>query len=69
MVIQLAHEGYFARETHLFTSLLGTETHYFWSAPDFVDPEDDRSMKSFYSSWAFDFDRNGADLKALLADT
>jgi capsular polysaccharide biosynthesis protein len=69
MVIQLAHEGYFARETHLFTSLLGTETHYFWSAPDFVDPEDDRSMKSFYSSWAFDFDRNGAELKALLADT
>lgn len=67
-VIQLAHEGYFARETHLFTSLLGADTHYFWSVPDFVDPHDKYSKQSFYSSWEFDFGRNGADLRALLAD-
>jgi capsular polysaccharide biosynthesis protein len=66
-VIQLAHERYFARETHLFTSLLGTDTHYFWSVPDDVDDDDLYGLRSFYSSWAFDFGRNGSELSALLA--
>jgi capsular polysaccharide biosynthesis protein len=64
MVI-LNHEAYTARNEHLFTSVVGADVHYFWSAPD-VAHGDTWSQEAFYSSWEFDFERNGAELDRLL---
>ncbi|MCW2494706.1 glycosyltransferase family 61 protein [Jatrophihabitans sp.] len=57
-VIVLNHEKFTARNEHLYASLLGAREDWFWSTPD---------TDEFHSGWTFDFDRNGADLEALLA--
>jgi capsular polysaccharide biosynthesis protein len=64
-MIILNHEAYTARNEHLFTSVIGAEVHYFWSAPD-IPHGDSWSSAAFYSDWEFDFERNGAELAGLL---
>jgi capsular polysaccharide biosynthesis protein len=57
-VILLNHEAYTARNEHLYLALLGGDVHYFWSTPDVSHPVDGWSREAYYSSWAFDFERN-----------
>ena len=66
-VILLNQEAYTARNEHLFTSLTGGEVHYFWSRPDVAHPEGGFSPEAFRADWDFDFERNGADLDAVVA--
>lgn len=67
-LIVLSHEAYTARNEHLFAALRDCTVHYFWSPPDIPHPENGWSQDAFYSDWEFDFNRNGADLEAVLAD-
>jgi capsular polysaccharide biosynthesis protein len=65
--IVLNQESYTARGEHLFTSFFNCDVHYFWSPPDPPEPHGDRWKGGFYSSWEFDFERNGPTLERLLA--
>lgn len=65
-LIVLSHEGYTARNEHLYTMALGCTTHYFWSTPDVPPPPGGWSPASYISAWEFDFDRNGQELEQLL---
>jgi capsular polysaccharide biosynthesis protein len=65
-LVVLAHEAYTARYEHLFASVLGCAADYFWSTPDIPHPPRRWSADAYYSAWEFDFDRNGADLRAVL---
>ena len=66
-LIVLNHEAYDSRNEHLYAAVLGSDAHYFWSAPDIVPPAGGWSYEAFQSPWEFDFARNGADLQRLLA--
>lgn len=68
-LIVLGHEGYTARNEHLFASLLGPDVHYFWSEPDVAHPPGGWSWEGFHSPWEFDFGRFHEPLAKLLADT
>ena len=65
-LIVLNHTAYVARNEHLFASLKGGDSHYFWSAADLEQPEDDLSFDAMHSSWEFDFATLGDDLDRLL---
>ena len=65
--IVLSHDSYWARNEHMYTSLLGGTAHYFWSAPDVAPPETGWSPESANSSWTFDLPRHGRALEDLLA--
>lgn len=65
-LIVLNHEAYDARNEHLLASVLGVDSHYFWSPPDLSQPENGWSYDAFQSGWAFDFDRNGLELERVL---
>jgi capsular polysaccharide biosynthesis protein len=65
-LIVLSHEAYTARNEHLFASVLGCDSHYFWSTPDVSHPPGGWSEEAYYSSWEFDFDRNRGPLDKLL---
>lgn len=65
-LVVLSQEAYDSRSEYLYAAVRGLETHYFYSAPDLAQPEDGWSYKAFQSGWEFDFDRNGAELTALL---
>ncbi|HET6693052.1 MAG TPA: hypothetical protein VFG97_02000 [Pedococcus sp.] len=65
--ILLNQEAYTVRNGHLFTSLTGGEVHYFWSRPDLEHPERGFGREAFRADWDFDFERNGADLDAVVA--
>lgn len=66
--IVLSHEAYTARYEHLYTMVLGCATDYFWSSPDVPHPVGGWSEQAYYSSWEFDFARNGSALEQVLAD-
>lgn len=66
LLIVLNHEGYTAGNEHLSAALLGCELHYFWSKPDIEHPASGWTDEAFKSPWAFDFERNGQDLRQLL---
>lgn len=65
-VVVLSHEAYRARNEHLYTTVIGGDVHYFWSAPDVAHPPGGWSAEALASSWEFDFERNAAELAALL---
>lgn len=65
-LIVLAHEAYTARNEYLFASLLGGQTHYFWSAPEVAHPAGGWTQEAFTSSWSFDFSGLGGELELLL---
>jgi capsular polysaccharide biosynthesis protein len=66
-LIVLNHMAYVARNEHLFASLKGGDSHYFWSAADLEQPDDeDLSFDAMHSSWEFDFATLGDDLERLL---
>jgi capsular polysaccharide biosynthesis protein len=65
-MVVLSHEAYFARNEHLYSSLLGGDVHYVWSKPDIEQPDGGRDLEAFQSSWEFDFATNGAELEDLL---
>lgn len=67
-LILLNHESYVARNEHLIASQHDWNVHYFWSTADIAMPEGGYSEEAFRSPWSFDFDRNGAALRGLLAD-
>ncbi|WP_375491735.1 DUF563 domain-containing protein [uncultured Jatrophihabitans sp.] len=67
-MIVLNHEAYTARNEHLFASVLGVDTHYFWSTPDVEHPTGGWSEAAYYSGWQFDFARNAADLDRLIKE-
>ena len=67
-LILLAHESYTARNEHLYASVLGCDSHYFWSTADIAHPDKGWSADAFYASWEFDFNRNAAELNDLLAN-
>jgi capsular polysaccharide biosynthesis protein len=66
-LVVLNNSSYFARNEHLFASVKGGESHYFWSPPD-VPPEDPLSRDALRTSWEFDVAGLGDDLDRLLAD-
>ncbi len=67
-LIVLNHTAYVARNEHLFASLKGGDSHYFWSAADLEQPGDgDLSFDAMHSSWEFDFATLGDDLERLLS--
>jgi capsular polysaccharide biosynthesis protein len=66
--IVLSHNAYLARNEHLFASLLGGRLHYFWSESDIPQPDGRRSRQAFKSTWAFDFERYGAELEQVIAE-
>jgi capsular polysaccharide biosynthesis protein len=65
-LILLNHEAYTARNEHLYTALLGGDIHYFWSTPDVPHPEGGWTEEAYYSSWAFDFERNSETLTEVI---
>ena len=65
-LIVLNHTAYVARNEHLFASLKGGDSHYFWSAADLEQPGGDLSLDAMHSSWEFDFATLGGDLDRLL---
>ncbi len=66
-VIVLSHDSYTARNEHLFSAVLGCDTHYFWSRADVTHPEGDWTTEAFFSAWEFDFERHARTLDELLA--
>ncbi len=66
-LIVLAQESYTARNEHLYASVIGCDTHYFWSTADVMQPGTGWSRSAFYASWDFDFERNADELNELLA--
>ena len=66
-LVVLNNSSYFARNEHLFASVKGGESHYFWSPPD-VPPEDPLSRDALRTSWEFDVAGLGDDLDRLLSD-
>ncbi|WP_181310470.1 glycosyltransferase family 61 protein [Nocardioides campestrisoli] len=66
-VIVLNQESYDARNEDLISGVLGCDLHYFWSAADQSHPPGEFSYSAFQSGWEFDFDRNEAALRGLLA--
>lgn len=66
-LIVLNHEAYTAQNEHLFAAVLGFDAHYFWSRPDVEHPLGGWTNQAFKSPWAFDVDRNRADLVDLMA--
>jgi len=67
-LIVLNHEAYAARNEHMFSSVLGNEQHYFWSKQDVQRDPGMAYTDVFQSDWEFDFERNRADLDAVLLD-
>jgi hypothetical protein len=65
-LVVLNHDAYFARNEHLFASVKGGESHYFWSPPD-SRPDDPFARDALRSSWEFDEARLGDELDRLLA--
>ena len=65
-LIVLNHEAYTAKNEHLYSSVLGCDTHYFWSSPDVQHPQGGWSEAAYYSDWDFDFERNRDPLTELL---
>ncbi len=65
-LIVLNHEAYDSRSEHLYATVLGVDSHYFWSKADLAQPEDGWSYEAFQSDWEFDFARNGRELEQLL---
>jgi capsular polysaccharide biosynthesis protein len=66
-MIVLNSESYTARNEHLYASVLGCDSDYFWSRADVAHPEGGWSEEAYYAGWEFDFARNGADLQDLLS--
>jgi capsular polysaccharide biosynthesis protein len=64
-LVVLNHSGYYARNEHLFASVKGGESHYFWSPPD-VRVSDPWSAQALRASWEFDERRLGEELDRLL---
>jgi capsular polysaccharide biosynthesis protein len=64
-LVVLNHSGYYARNEHLFASVKGGESHYFWSPPDEV-ARDPWSAEALRASWEFDERRLGGELDRLL---
>jgi capsular polysaccharide biosynthesis protein len=60
--IVLSHDGYIARNEHLFSAVRGGESHYFWSRASIPQPDGGYSKQAFHSEWQFDFDANGKEL-------
>jgi capsular polysaccharide biosynthesis protein len=67
--IVLSHDAYHHRNEQLFCALLGGQFHYFRSKSDLEHPEDGFDRQALRSSWAFDFDRFGADLDRVVAES
>lgn len=66
-LIVLNQNSYSHRNEQLFAAVLDVPLHYFWSAADISHPEGGRTFAATESSWAFDFENNGAALNDLLA--
>lgn len=64
-LIVLSQDSYSARNEFLYATSLAREIHYFWSKADRRHPGR-FSVEAFHSPWEFDFQRDGADLTALL---
>lgn len=67
-LIFLNSEAYTARNEHLYSLVLGCESHYFWSTPEIPHPEGRWTEEAYFSPWSFDFERNEAELRAVLSD-
>lgn len=65
-LVVLNSSSYFARNEHLFASVKGGESHYFWSAPD-QPPADPLSREALRASWRFDVEHLGGELDVLLS--
>jgi len=66
-LIVLSHDGYLARNEHLFSAVRGGEAHYFWSPADIPHPPGGYSKKAFQSNWTFDFAANRAELEEIVS--
>lgn len=67
-VVVLNHAGYDARNEELITAARGSDLHTFWSEPDRPQPRGGFDYRAFQSSWTFDVNGHGAELRALLND-
>ncbi len=66
-VIVLNQSAYQARNEHLFAAAHGARFHCFWSRPKRDHPPGGFSYAAHQSPWKFDFDRNGAQLRRVVA--
>jgi capsular polysaccharide biosynthesis protein len=67
--IVLTHDAYHARNEELYAALLGGRIDYFRSHADLEHPEGGFDRDALRSSWAFDFERFGADLDRVVAES
>jgi hypothetical protein len=66
-VIVLSQDSYWSRNEFLYAASLADSIDYFWS-PAEIRHGSGFSTTAFHSPWSFDFERNGDDLRRLLAD-
>jgi hypothetical protein len=66
-VIVLSSESYTASNEYMICSVLGHRLDMVWSRPDVDHPEQGWDQEAFRSGFTFDFDREGAYLRAVLA--
>lgn len=68
-VIVLWPETYTSRNEYLICSAMGHRLAVFWCAPDRLHPTDGWTKKAYQSTYAFDFEADGARLDTLLAQS
>jgi capsular polysaccharide biosynthesis protein len=67
-VLMITPESYTARNEYLFASVRGHRLHTIWTRPDTPHPPGRWTAEAFSSSFAFDFEREGAYARRLLND-
>ena len=64
-IVVLGHNGYPARNEHLFAATLGADLHYFWMPPDEWDPSGP-VKKERLTTFSVDLSVYGEQLGAVL---
>lgn len=64
--VVISHDAYQARNEYLYASILGGDLHYFWQDSDIPLGSVKSTKTARRASFAFDFDRYGADLARVL---
>jgi capsular polysaccharide biosynthesis protein len=67
-VIMIWPETYTSRNEYLICSVRGHDLTVFWCAPDRAHPDGGWDVSAYQSTYAFDFDRDGARLTEVLAN-
>jgi capsular polysaccharide biosynthesis protein len=66
--VVISQNDYEARNENLFNSVLGGQLHYFWQESDLAGTEGVGNKQARRASYAFDFDRYGAELTKAITE-